>query len=200
MTADFKAVPVTEEDLVEAPMFQVHTHKLDGTVTSHYDVTLTEDQHQYEVPPEEPFDKEKSLKMDQEQIDKENGTFTQKDVWKKNGGGWKMEFMAYKDIKSMSIMVGMHMVNKPTQFAPMGQVAKAMPITLQTIEEEKLYGATEEAPFLRLKYEEAQALMNELWGCGIRPTEVGSHGELGATKAHLEDMRKITFELIGLKK
>ena len=42
--------------------------------------------------------------------------------------------------------------------------------------------------------EEAQVLMDDLWDCGIRPTEgSGSAGSLAATERHLEDMRKITF-------
>ena len=38
----------------------------------------------------------------------------------------------------------------------------------------------------------AQVLMDELWNCGVRPTEgTGSAGSLKATENHLGDMRKI---------
>lgn len=50
-------------------------------------------------------------------------------------------------------------------------------------------------PSLRLEQEQVQALMDRLWDCGVRPTEVaGSAGSLAATKYHLEDMRKLVFE------
>jgi hypothetical protein len=127
----------------------------------------------------------------------EKKQFTQMDKGYKNG--WKMEFMASKDIKTMSIYVGMCAYAKPTEFYPLGQVAKALPIAIQVVKESE--GAlVESEPFLRLRYEEAQGLMDELWSCGIRPTEVGSHGELGAVKSHLEDMRKMVFHYMGLTK
>ena len=38
----------------------------------------------------------------------------------------------------------------------------------------------------------AQELMDDLWNCGIRPSEgTGSAGSLAATQAHLKDMRKL---------
>jgi hypothetical protein len=43
--------------------------------------------------------------------------------------------------------------------------------------------------------EVAQQLMDDLWRCGLRPSEgTGSAGALAAVKYHLEDMRKIVFE------
>lgn len=49
-------------------------------------------------------------------------------------------------------------------------------------------------PCLRMRLEEAQRLMDELWDCGLRPSEgTGSAGALSATKNHLEDMRKLVF-------
>lgn len=53
-------------------------------------------------------------------------------------------------------------------------------------------------PFLRLDTTEAQQLMDELWGCGIRPSEgSGSVGSLRATEHHLKDMQTIAFKLLG---
>lgn len=40
--------------------------------------------------------------------------------------------------------------------------------------------------------------MDQLWNCGLRPTEgSGSAGSLAATQRHLEDMRKIAFNTLG---
>lgn len=53
-------------------------------------------------------------------------------------------------------------------------------------------------PFLQLKIQSAQNLMDELWQCGLRPSEgTGSAGSLRATEKHLADMRSIAFK--GLK-
>lgn len=52
-------------------------------------------------------------------------------------------------------------------------------------------------PFLRIGIQEGQQLMDELWQCGLRPTEgTGSAGSLKATEKHLDDMRKIAFGLL----
>lgn len=56
------------------------------------------------------------------------------------------------------------------------------------------YGAVIE-PTFRMSYEEAQELMDDLWTCGLRPSEgSGSAGALAATQKHLEDMRKLVFD------
>lgn len=60
--------------------------------------------------------------------------------------------------------------------------------------------APKEEPTLSMNLEEATRLMDALWGAGIRPTEVGSPGELAATKYHLEDMRKIAMAWADLQK
>ena len=50
-------------------------------------------------------------------------------------------------------------------------------------------------PMMRLAIQQAQQFMDELWQCGLRPTEgTGSAGSLKATERHLEDMRKIVFK------
>lgn len=54
-------------------------------------------------------------------------------------------------------------------------------------------------PAARLNVVHAQALMDALWNCGLRPTEgAGSAGSLAATEKHLRDMRTIAFGLMGL--
>lgn len=48
---------------------------------------------------------------------------------------------------------------------------------------------------LRLTQDRAQELMDDLWRCGLRPTEGrGSAGALAATERHLEDMRALVFK------
>lgn len=50
-------------------------------------------------------------------------------------------------------------------------------------------------PMLRLNPTEAQALIDSLWDCGLRPSEgSGSAGALAATQRHLDDMRRLVFE------
>ena len=55
-------------------------------------------------------------------------------------------------------------------------------------------------PSFRLERKEAQLLMDDLWHCGIRPTEkVGTVGQLKATESHLKDMREIAFKKLNIK-
>ena len=52
-------------------------------------------------------------------------------------------------------------------------------------------------PMLRLSIQQAQQLMDELWQCGVRPTEgSGSAGSLAATERHLKDMQTIALGLL----
>jgi hypothetical protein len=45
----------------------------------------------------------------------------------------------------------------------------------------------------------SQVLMDDLWNCGVRPTEgSGSAGSLKATENHLDDMRKIAFNRLKI--
>ncbi len=56
-------------------------------------------------------------------------------------------------------------------------------------------------PTVQLKPDEAQELMDELWRCGLRPSEgTGSAGSLAATERHLEDMRKIAMKQLGIER
>lgn len=49
-------------------------------------------------------------------------------------------------------------------------------------------------PAMHLSKTAAQILMDDLWNCGIRPTEgTGSAGAMAATQRHLEDMRTLVF-------
>lgn len=52
-------------------------------------------------------------------------------------------------------------------------------------------------PMTSLTPHVAQSLMDELWRCGLRPTEgAGSAGSLAATERHLKDMQTIAFQLL----
>jgi hypothetical protein len=53
-------------------------------------------------------------------------------------------------------------------------------------------------PAMRLTKTDAQVLMDELYRCGVRPTEgAGSAGSYAAQTRHLEDMRAVAFGLLG---
>ena len=53
----------------------------------------------------------------------------------------------------------------------------------------------ETIPMATISDEAGQQLMDELWRCGLRPTEgTGSAGSLAATQKHLEDMRSLVFK------
>lgn len=46
---------------------------------------------------------------------------------------------------------------------------------------------------------QAQTLMDQLWECGLRPTEgTGSAGALAAVERHLADMKKIAFHVMRI--
>jgi hypothetical protein len=52
-------------------------------------------------------------------------------------------------------------------------------------------------PAFRLSTQQAQHLMDQLWNCGLRPSEgSGSAGALAATQNHLKDMQKLSWLLM----
>lgn len=74
-----------------------------------------------------------------------------------------------------------------------GGGAVGLPLTMQRLEPGEMAGE----PTLRLRPEDAQGLMDELWRVGLRPTEgTGSAGSLAATERHLADMRSVAFGLL----
>lgn len=55
-------------------------------------------------------------------------------------------------------------------------------------------------PTLRMENQTAQGLMDELWRCGLRPSEgSGSAGSLAATERHLKDMQTIAMGALKQK-
>jgi len=68
-----------------------------------------------------------------------------------------------------------------------GTYAVAQPLAFTNQDE-----GEEVRPFFALDHDEAQVLMDDLWRCGIRPTEgAGSAGALAATQAHLKDLQQL---------
>jgi len=71
--------------------------------------------------------------------------------------------------------------------------AIAQPLTF--VQREPKDEGTEVEPCMRLSQDDAQTMMDELWGAGIRPSEgSGSAGSLAATQRHLDDMRALVFK------
>ena len=65
-------------------------------------------------------------------------------------------------------------------------------IELQTREDD----CYEPDPMCKLNPNAAQVLMDDLWDCGVRPSEgTGSAGSFAAQGKHLDDMRKLVFAL-----
>jgi hypothetical protein len=63
------------------------------------------------------------------------------------------------------------------------------------IEMREVHSGDQVEPTGLLSNEQAQTLMDDLWNCGLRPTEgSGSAGSLAATERHLKDMRAIVFK------
>ena len=51
-------------------------------------------------------------------------------------------------------------------------------------------------PTFHLDQRHAQVLMDDLWRCGVRPSDgEGSAGQLASVKYHLEDMRRLVFKM-----
>ena len=55
------------------------------------------------------------------------------------------------------------------------------------------------APLFSLSIDNAQELMDNLWQCGLRPTEgTGSAGSLKATQDHLKDLQSFVNRLLSM--
>jgi hypothetical protein len=55
--------------------------------------------------------------------------------------------------------------------------------------------------FAALDATEAQALMDDLWTCGVRPTEAaGSAGQAAAMQRHIDDLRAVLFTTLKVKR
>ncbi len=81
-------------------------------------------------------------------------------------------------------------------------------VFIEEIRKDKVYGLvspltferreelfTETQPTVTLSTVAAQQLIDDLWECGLRPSEgSGSAGALTAVQRHLEDMRTLVFK------
>lgn len=83
------------------------------------------------------------------------------------------------------------------------------PILLLQLDDHKHGDLVSPDPCMTLSNDSAITLMTELWNAGVRPVGYGEDKstknpldvpELMAVKNHLDDMRKVAFELLGLKK
>jgi hypothetical protein len=71
-----------------------------------------------------------------------------------------------------------------------GGLFVAEPLTFRPLGEDEI-----ERPQLELNNSDAQSLMDQLWQCGLRPTEgTGSAGAMAATQSHLADLRRLVFD------
>lgn len=95
-----------------------------------------------------------------------------------------MDILASKDIRTRKIQIAVF-DREPKD----GITLVAESVVFSPVDEDMAL----DEPTLSLDYEDAVRLMDELWNCGIRPTEVGSPGELAAVKYHLEDMRRLVL-------
>jgi len=82
-------------------------------------------------------------------------------------------------------------VQTPGDLAAMG-----LPPAFRVLED----GEALTEPMLEVRPEDAISLMDELWLAGVRPTSVGTGGELEATKHHLNDMRRAYDAVLELMK
>jgi hypothetical protein len=72
----------------------------------------------------------------------------------------------------------------------------AQPLTFT----EQPEGTAYTEPVMVLSQKDAQQLMDELWQCGLRPSEgTGSAGAMAAVQKHLEDMRTLVFKEKSIK-
>jgi len=77
---------------------------------------------------------------------------------------------------------------------PINSQERAMVTDLQF---ENIKEGQELRPTFKLRKDQLQSLMDELYRVGVRPTEHGTAGELAATKAHLRDMRVLVAQVLG---
>lgn len=67
-------------------------------------------------------------------------------------------------------------------------------MTLRPIDDQAVGQLRDDDPML-LEHEHAQQLLDELWRLGLRPRDgAGSLAHVEATRAHLDDMRRLVFK------
>ncbi len=77
-------------------------------------------------------------------------------------------------------------------------LAYGLPVQMQMVKPDEI-GTAPLATF-GLEQAAAQALMDSLWQCGLRPSEgTGSAGAMAATQRHLEDMRQLVAHALNAR-
>jgi hypothetical protein len=110
----------------------------------------------------------------------------------------RLRFVAERSDFGRSILLYGHIPHSGVIGDQPEQVAQ--PLVMHTLTTEADERA-EHAPIAALSMDSAQGLMDELWRCGLRPSEgTGSAGSLAATERHLKDMRAIAFDLLQMNK
>jgi hypothetical protein len=78
--------------------------------------------------------------------------------------------------------------NRPVRYA-------GRAVTFEALET----GVPQAEPTFTIQLPEAQRLMDELWNCGVRPTQGRQHeGVTAAQGRHLEDMRTLAFAKLNV--
>lgn len=78
----------------------------------------------------------------------------------------------------------------------LNHLAFGHPITFSKVEQPN----TAIQPTVAIDGQAAQRLMDELWNCGLRPSEgSGSAGQLAAVQGHLQDMRALVSKALDVK-
>lgn len=71
---------------------------------------------------------------------------------------------------------------------------------VKSVELAKLQEGSEIPPAACLTLHQAQVLIDQLWECGLRPTEgTGSAGALAAIERHLADMKRVAFHALKIQ-
>lgn len=92
----------------------------------------------------------------------------------------KIEILARRSVRANSVEILL------LEHRPNGQLGAGR-LTIESINEGQYC-----EPTAVISVPEAQFLLDELWNCGLRPSDgSGNAGQLGATERHLSDMRKI---------
>jgi hypothetical protein len=97
----------------------------------------------------------------------------------------------YATRERFGLGIGLHIA----QHVGDDKLAVALPLMFKEAEVDVIT-----TPCMNFDITAAQRLMDELWQCGLRPSEgTGSAGSLAATERHLADMRTIAFHTINIK-
>lgn len=99
----------------------------------------------------------------------------------------------YAELHNFGRYIGLHI---SMAYGPESKIIHvAQPLTYVDVDRDRM--ETGEQPAIQLTMADAQQLIDQLWKCGMRPSEGGSSaGALAATELHLADMQKIVDVLL----